>query len=85
MQLNNLKTNVQMKTKTVYYITAKKKIDQKQYSNGEPCIRVIYDDCSQYLLPNELHLIKTMLKDGVEIIGVRKDQLTIEQYKVLFG
>ena len=74
-----------MKTKTAYWITAKKKIDQKQYSNGELCIKVIYDDRSQYLLPNELHLIKTMLKDGVEIIGVRKDQLTIEQYKVLFG
>jgi hypothetical protein len=74
-----------MKTKTAYYITAKKRIEEKVYSNGEPCIRVIYDDCSQYLLPNELHLIKTMLNNGIEITGVRKDKLTIEEYKVLFG
>ena len=67
-----------MKTKTAYYITA-----QKRTKDDDGVLN--YSDRSQYLLPNELHLIKTMLNDGVEIIGVRKDQLTIEQYKTLFG
>jgi hypothetical protein len=42
-------------------------------------------DCSQYLLPNEIHLIKTMLNDGKIISGVRRDVLTPEEHKVLFG
>lgn len=67
-----------MRTKTVYYVTAKKRIE-------EDMGRIIYDDCSQYLLPNEISLIKTMLNDGIEITGVRKDKLTMGQYKALFG
>jgi hypothetical protein len=67
-----------MKTKTAYWISARKKIE-------EDLERIIYVDHSQHLLPNELHLIKTMLNDGVEITGVRKDQLTLEHYKLIFG
>jgi hypothetical protein len=67
-----------MKTKTAYWISAQKRIKD---NDGQ----INYVDRSQYLLPNELHLIKTMLNDDVEIIGVRKDQLTIAQYKTLFG
>jgi hypothetical protein len=58
------------KTKTVYWVE-RKGADGYSYS--------------QYLLPNELHLIKTMLKDGGTICLIRKDQLTLAEYKVLFG
>lgn len=64
-------------TKTAYYITAKKTVNEND--------RIVNHDRSQYLLPNELHLIKTMLTDGVEITGVRKDELSQEQFKALFG
>jgi hypothetical protein len=59
-----------MKTKTAYWITARA-------NNGV--------DSSQYLLPNELHLIKTLLKDGDTITGIRKDKLSEANYKYYFG
>ena len=47
-----------MKTKTAYWISAQKRIKD---NDGQ----INYVDRSQYLLPNELHLIKTMLNDDV--------------------
>jgi hypothetical protein len=42
-------------------------------------------DLSQYLLPNEIHLIKSMLNDGDTITGVEKHLLTEEEYKRNFS
>jgi hypothetical protein len=58
-----------MKTKTIYYISAYKGKDNR----------------SQYLLPNELHLIKTMLNDGLVINGVEKLKINESEYKSIFG
>jgi hypothetical protein len=59
-----------MKTKTVYWIKAKTK-------SGH--------DCSQYLLPKEFNMIKSMLKNGIVIDGVSKTQLSKEAFKDYFG
>lgn len=42
-------------------------------------------DCSQYLLPNELYLIKTMINNGSIITGIEKHELFEREYKTLFG
>jgi hypothetical protein len=39
----------------------------------------------QRLLPNEIHLIKTMLNNGLVIMGIRKVEYSPEMYKMYFG
>ena len=39
----------------------------------------------EMLLPNEFYLIKMLLKNGITIHGITKEELTPEQFKYYFG
>lgn len=56
-------------TRRVYVVTVKKQLITEY----------------QYLQPKEFHLIKTMLNDGLNIIGVAYEDVSPERYKFLFG
>lgn len=58
-----------MKTKTVYVV----KTDRTYCSEY------------QYFKPSEFHLIKTMLNEGIRILGITKEEISEQRYKSIFG
>ena len=48
-------------------------------------VKTSYGSESQYYLPSEFHLIKTLLNDGNTILGIDKEEISPERYKSIFG